>query len=69
MRESHVAEIRKSFKECSAVMVAFRFRQPWPRTLLSTENVDAIRVWPPSQQTLSNLWIPTINLWFRSMFG
>ena len=47
---SHLAKGAEIFKECSPVMVAFRFLQPWSQTFVSTESLDFIvpGVRPPS---------------------
>ena len=44
------------FQECTLVMVAFRFLQPWPQTFVSIKNLDVIvpGVWAPSQGLVSD---------------
>ena len=67
---AHLAERVGNFKECSPVMVAFRFLQPWPQTFVSTKTLDLIvpGVRPPSQGSVSDRYIPSKNYSHPAIF-
>ena len=56
---SHLAKHVGILKQCNPVMVAFRFLQPWPQTFVSTKSLKG--VWPPSQRSVLDRWIPNKN--------